>query len=441
MIFEFDSLAIDRAAVVEEAALRRMGVGAGDSIGWLALNHPRAIALLRACERIGARYVPLNWRLTGAELAAIARHAGLQHLLHDEAMAALAAQVRALVELPQSSAPGHEAGDVILVYTSGTTGESKGAIHTAAAMRANIAAAIDAQGLDAAARTLAVLPLFHVGGLCIQVLPTLAAGGVVRLHARFDAGTWLRDVAAWRPSTSLLVPATMRALIEHPRWATTDLSSLAFVNTGAQIVPRAFIDAFHARGVPVCQVYGATETGPVTLVLRPGEARAHAGSVGRPALGVEVQLIDSEVWVRGANLARGYHREPDAAAFAGGWFRSGDLAQRDAEGWYEIVGRSKDLIISGGENIHPAEIENLALGDPAVADAAVVGLPDPRWGEVPVLALVARSGVEIDLDRLRALFESRLARFKQPRRIVVLDALPKTALGKVRKSELVQRLA
>jgi fatty-acyl-CoA synthase len=440
-MFEFDAAAIERAADIEQAALRRLDVREGDSIGWLALNHPRAIALLRACERIGARYVPLNWRLTAGELATITRQAGLQHLLHDEATAALAAQVRGLVELPQPRAPGHEAGDLMLVYTSGTTGEPKGAIHTAAAMRANISAAIDAQGFDAATRTLAVLPLFHVGGLCIQALPTLAAGGVVRLHARFDAGAWLRDVAAWRPTTSLLVPATMRALIEHPRWAGTDLSSLAFVNTGSQIVPRAFIDAFHARGVPVCQVYGATETGPVTLVLRPGEARAHAGKAGRPALGVEVQLVDGEVWVRGANLARGYHREPDAAAFAGGWFRSGDLAQRDAAGFYEIVGRSKDLIISGGENIHPAEIENLALGDLAVADAAVVGLPDPRWGEVPVLAVVARKGLEIDLDRLRNLFESRLARFKHPRRIVVLDALPKTALGKVRKSELAQRLA
>ena len=138
-MFEFDALAIERAADVEQAALRRLGVREGDSIGWLALNHPRAIALLRACQRIGARYVPLNWRLTGAELAAIARHAGLQHLLHDEAMAALAAQVRALVDLPQPHAPGHEAGDLMLVYTSGTTGEPKGAIHTAAAMRANIA--------------------------------------------------------------------------------------------------------------------------------------------------------------------------------------------------------------------------------------------------------------------------------------------------------------
>ncbi len=433
---EFDALAVERAADAEEADLRRLGVRAGDSIGWLALNQPRALALLRACERLGTRYVPLNWRLAAPELAAIACHAGLQQLLHGEAMAALAAQVRALIELPQPRTPDHRPGDLMLVYTSGTTGAAKGAIHTASAMQANIAAAIDAQGFDGSTRTLAVLPLFHVGGLCIQVLPTLAAGGVVRLHERFDAGAWLHDVAAWRPTTSLLVPATMRALIDHPQWASADLSSLAFVSTGSQIVPRAFIDAFHARGVPVCQVYGATETGPVTLVLRPEQAMARPGKAGRPALGVDVQLVDGEVWVRAPNLARGYHREPDAPAFAGGWFRSGDLAECDTDGFYEIVGRSKDLIISGGENIHPAEIENLALGDPAVADAAVIGLPDARWGEVPVLALVARPGCGIDLDRLRALFAARLARFKQPQRIVVVDALPKTALGKVRKTEL-----
>jgi fatty-acyl-CoA synthase len=440
-MFEFDAAAIEGAADVEAAALRGLGLCAGDSIGWLALNHPRALALLRACERIGARYVPLNWRLAASELAAIVRHAGLQQLLHDEAMAALAGQVRALVALPQPRAPGHEGGDLMLVHTSGTTGQAKGAIHTALAMQANVAAAIDAQGLDASTRTLAVLPLFHVGGLCIQVLPTLAAGGLVRLHERFDAGAWLRDVAAWRPTTSLLVPATMRALIEHPLWAATDLSSLAFVNTGSQIVPRDLIDAFHSRGVPVCQVYGATETGPVSIVLRPAEAMAHPGKVGWPATGVEVQLVEGEVWLRGPNLARGYHREPDAPAFAGGWFRSGDLAECDAQGCYEIVGRCKDLIISGGENIHPAEIEHLALADPAVADAAVVGMPDPRWGEVPVLAVVARPGIALDLDRLRAVIEARIARFKQPRRIVVLDALPKTALGKVQKAELQRRLA
>lgn len=436
VVHEFGSAEIEALAEREAQSLDAAGLGEGDSIGWLALNSPRSLALLRACERRGLRWVPLNWRLAVPELAAIARHAGLQALWHDEAMAAPAAHVAQAAGLPQPRAPGHRSGDLMLAYTSGTTGEPKGAIHTAAAMRANIAAAVDAQGLDASTRTLAVLPMFHVGGLCIQVLPTLAAGGRVRLHERFDAGAWLNDVARWRPTTSLLVPATMRAIVEHPGWPMADLSSLAFVNSGSSIVPRDLIEAFHCRGVTVAQVYGATETGPVSIVLRPGEAMAHPGKVGRPALGVQVRLVEGEVWVRGPNMARGYHRDEASPAFADGWFRTGDLASIDADGCYEIVGRSKELIISGGENIHPAEIEHLALSDPAVADAAVVGLPDARWSEVPVLAVVLRAGAAFDEARLRAAFESSLARYKHPRRIVVVHALPKTALGKVRRSEL-----
>ena len=431
---------VDRAADAEVAALHALGVQRGDSIGWLGLNGLRPLALLEACQLLGARYVPLNWRLAAAELAAIAEHAGLQHLLHDEAMRELATQVHERVVLPQPPAPGHEDGDCLLVYTSGTTGEPRGAIHTVAGMQANIEAAIDAQDLGPSTRALAVLPLFHVGGLCIQVLPTLAGGGCVLLHARFDAGAWIDAVEQWRPTTSLLVPATMRALLKHPRWCVADLSSLQFVNTGSQVVPRHVIDAFHARGVPVCQVYGATETGPVTLVLRPDDALAHPGSVGRPALGVQVRLVDGEIRVRACNLARGYHREPNHAAFADGWFHSGDLARVDADGFYEVIGRSTDLIISGGENVYPTEIEQLALADAAVAEAAVVGITDACWGEVPVLAVVARPGMAIDLDRLRAAFVAGLARYKHPQRIVVLDALPKTALGKVRKALLAAAL-
>jgi fatty-acyl-CoA synthase len=432
---------IARLADDEVAALRAAGLGDGDSVGWLALNSPRALALLAACERIGARYVPLNWRLAAPELAAQVQHAGLQVLMHDDVMAALAREVTALAPLPQPRVAGHRPGDVMLVFTSGTTGEPKGAVHTVAGMRANIAAAIEALDIDAATRTLAVLPLFHVGGLCIQVLPTLAAGGRVRLHARFDADAWFDDVERWRPTTSLLVPAVMRTLIEHQRWALADLSSLAYVAAGSSIVPLGLIEAFQTRGVPVAQVYGATETGPVTLVLPPGDAMAHAGSVGRPARGVEVRLESSgELSVRAPNLARGYHARPDDAAFADGWFRTGDLAEALPGGRFRIVGRSKELIISGGENILPAEIEEVALADPGVAEAVAVGVPDARWGEVPVLAVVARAGQAPDLDALRAAFERRLARFKQPRRIVVLDELPKTALGKVARGTLAERL-
>jgi fatty-acyl-CoA synthase len=195
--------------------------------------------------------------------------------------------------------------------------------------------------------------------------------------------------------------------------------------------------------VPVAQIYGATETGPVSLVLRPEEALAHVGSAGRPVPGVEVRIVGGEVgelWIRGSNVMRGYHREPAAEAFRDGWFHSGDLGRRDADGFIEIVGRSKDMIISGGENIYPAEIENLLAGHPDIAEAAVVGIPDARWGEVPVLAVVPRAGRQVDVGRLPAAFEGRLARYKQPRQIVIVDALPKTALGKVRKPDLAQEL-
>ena len=431
-----------------EAAAKRLagqGIGAGAAYGWLGLNSADMLMALLACSRLGARFVPLNWRLAAAELRQIATHAGLVAWHADAGFDALDGMAPVPAESPGTDADAVD--DLLLAYTSGTTGQPRGALHTHAAMRANVDAAIDAQGFDTATRTLAVLPLFHVGGLCIQVLPTLAAGGVVRLQPRFDPDAWFDDVAVWRPTTSLLVPATMRALVEHSRWSRSDLSSLAFINSGSQIVPRALIDAFHSRGVPVCQVYGATETGPITLVLRPTEALAHAGGVGRPARGVQVRLgeagdaVEGEVQVRAPNLARGYHRAPDDAAFADGWFRTGDLARVDAQGWYTIVGRSKELIISGGENIHPAEIEQLAMADASVADAAAVGLPDARWGEVPVLALVARPGASIDLGALRSRLDASLARFKHPRRIVVLDALPKTALGKVQRSVLASRLA
>ncbi len=441
MNVEVDRAAVEAAAGAEAEALRSLGVAAGHTVAWLGLNGLRPLALLEACHRLGARYLPLNWRLAGMELAVIAQHAGVQWLLHDEAHAGLAAAVRALAALPRVPAEGHLAGDRLLVYTSGTTGAPKGAIHTAAGMAANIEAAIEAQGFDASTRTLAVLPLFHVGGLCIQVLPTLAAGGVVRLHERFDPGAWLQDVATWRPTTSLLVPAVMKAIVEHPAWPAADLSSLRFVNSGSQVVPEDLIRAFHARGVPVAQVYGGTETGPVSIVLRPEEALARVGACGRPAKGVQVRLgPDGEVLLKAPNLMRGYHASHQPAFDDQGWFHTGDLALQEPDGSYRIVGRSKELIISGGENIHPAEIENLLAQHPDVAECCVVGLPDARWGEVPVLVLVPRPGRTVDEAALRALFDARLARFKHPRRLVVAEALPKTALGKVQRAALADQL-
>lgn len=433
------------------AQYRHEGLGRGDLIGWLGHNAPAALAALLACARLGAVLVPLNWRLAAPELAAIARHAGLSALKHGPELAGLAAQVTALAPCTGPEAA-TQPGDAMLVYTSGTTGEPKGAMHTDAGLCANIDIALDMQDLTEADRVLAVLPMFHVGGLCIQVLPAVAAGAAVKLHARFEPGAWLHDVASWRPSTSLLVPAVMQYILSHPDWPAADLSSLRFVNSGSQVVPVALIEAFHARGVPVAQVYGSTETGPFSIALRPDEALAQVGGVGRPAPGVRLRLADAagrevapgdvgEIQLQAPNLMRGYHRLPPGTGFVDGWFATGDLARCDAQGWVTVVGRSKDLIISGGENIHPAEIENLLVGWPGVAEAAVVGVPDARWGEVPVLVIVPLAGATVDRAALQALFDRQLARFKHPRRIERVDSLPRTALGKVRKAALVQALA
>ncbi len=434
-----------------ERRCREEGLAAGDFIGWLGHNSAEMLAALLACARVGAVIVPLNWRLAPAELAAIARHAGLSALWHTPELAELARQV--LDTAPcRGLAAASEAGDLLAVHTSGTGGQPKAALHTQSGMLANLEIALAMQQLSAADRVLAVLPIFHVGGLCIQLLPALAAGAAIRLQPRFDAGAWLNDVASWRPTTSLLVPATMRAIVEHPLWPAADLSSLRFVNSGSSVVPLQLIEAFHARGVPVAQVYGSTETGPFSIALRPDQALDHAGQAGLPAPGVELRLVDAaghevvpgavgEIRLRGPNLMRGYHREPAGTGFVDGWFATGDLARADRLGFVTVVGRSQDLIISGGENIHPAEIENLAAGWPGVADAAVVGMPDPRWGEVPVLVLVARPGAAPDLEALRAMLATQLARFKQPRRIALVDSLPRTALGKVQKALLAASLA
>ncbi len=433
--------------VLTEAALQHLqqdGVQRGAIVAWLGHNSWDLLATLVACERIGAVLLPLNTRLAAAELARILKHAGAGHLMGTPDAEKLAAEVLATVLLQRGAAQGVVEGvidgDLLLVYTSGTTGAPKGAMHTRSGLQAGVLAAVAAQGLTAQSRVLSVLPLFHVGGLCIQTLPALAVGAKVLLHPRFDADAWFDAVATWRPTTTLLVPAVMKALIDHPRWPGADLASLAFVNSGSQIVPRTLIDAFHTRGVPVAQVYGATETGPVSIVLKPDEAMTHAGLTGRPALGVQLRLgDDGEILLKAPNLMRGYHRSSEPAFDEQGWFHTGDLARSHDGGFIEVIGRKSDLIISGGENIHPAEIEQLVAAMPGVASCAVVGVPDERWGEVPVLALVrlaGPAGAGLHAEAVKAALAPQLARFKWPARVVFVAALPTTALGKVARAEL-----
>jgi len=360
------------------------GVGQGDRVAWLGFNHELQLVTLVACARLGAIFLPLNFRLAVPELQQVMGDAQPRLLVHDthHADTAHALQVQGLQHthhdtlIATASPRGlplpdvHSALPLLLVYTSGTTGVPKGALHTQAALLANARASAWAHDFVPGDKVLSTLPMFHVGGLCIQTLPALLAGIEVVLHPRFDPTAWLGEMNTSRPTLSLLVPATMRALFEHPLWADTSLACLRGVMTGSSTVPVAYLETLHARGVPVGQVYGTTETGPVSIVLRLPDAIARVGASGWPQPEAQVKLIDAqgrevapgetgEVCLRAANLMRGYWSAQGVSGIGlqDGWFHSGDLGQRAQDGCITIVGRSKDMVISGGENIYPAEIE------------------------------------------------------------------------------------
>ncbi len=442
--------AADRAAAI---AWHTWGVRPGDRVAWLGANHPAQVALLFGLARIGAVLLPLNFRLAFAEWQRLVADCTPAHLVHDadwakaaqdlaRACGIAAHPLQALEQEAPDGAPVHGTADApaLLVYTSGTTGGPKAAVHTQAHLLANMRIAAQVQELGPADTVLTVLPLFHVGGLCIQTLPALYAGARVILHARFHPGDTLACIARERPTLTLQVPATLKALVEHPQWGTTELSCLRAVWAGSSLLPESLIAAFHARGIPVCNVYGATETGPFSIALPPAQAMDHVGSCGWPAPGVEARLGPphgdaAELLLRGPNIVQRYW--PDLPACDGqGWFATGDLAQQAADGSWRIVGRAKDLIISGGENIHPAEIEHALAQHPAVAECAAFALPDARWGELVAVAVVLLPGAAASEEELRAHLQQRLARFKLPRRWIFRAALPKTALGKVQRSRL-----
>ncbi len=453
----------------------RLGVGRGDRVAYLGTNHPDMLVLLFALARLGAMLVPLNFRLAAPEHQEILEDAGPRAVVVESDFAAQCKPLRAALAGtawvamhpvppgwrdwaeaaaggPARRPDGDDALPVLIVYTSGTTGQPKGAVHTQASILWNAVNATHLHDLIRGDHVLSSLPMFHVGGLNIQTLPALHAGAAVTLHPRFDPGAWLQDVAHRRPTLSVLVPATMRAVVDHQDWPRTDLSSLRLLITGSSPVPETLITAFHERGVPVGQVYGSTETGPISIYLRREDAFRRIGYAGKAAVHCEIRLVGAdgrdvpggevgEIWVKGLNVMQGYWNDPDNPAFQGGWFRTGDLAYQDTEGFYRVVGRSKDIIISGGENIYPAELENLLADCSDIAEAAVIGAEDPKWGEVAVAAIVKRPGSTLGEADVRELFEGRLARFKHPRRIVFMDALPKNAMGKVQKFELKKALS
>jgi len=445
------------------------GIGRGDRVAYLGFNTPECVILLFACARLGAVYLPLNWRLALPELDHVLGHAEPKVLItdspHRESAVGLvncrsectlidcANVVPASEDSDTTLAESNFGGDpdvpLLLVYTSGTTGQPKGAVLTQNALLFNALNSVHMHELTLSDHILTVLPMFHVGGLNIHTTPGLYVGATISIHPRFDPAATLAAIEKERPSLLVLVPATIAALIQQPNWQTTDLTSLRIVTTGSSIVPHSLIEVWHDRGVPVIQVYGSTETGPVALYQREEDAMMSVGSTGRGALHTEVRIVDDagedvkpgvsgELLLRGPNLFQKYWRDQSASvdAFETNWFLTGDIGYRDERGYVFINDRKTDVVISGGENIYPAELEQVLDGIDGIVEASVVGAADDKWGEIPVAVVVINEKVTITVEDILSAFDGRLARYKHPKAVSFVPTLPRNVMGKVLKHEL-----
>ena len=452
---------LDRRAGRLATGLAARGIGHGDRVATLTPNTPDHVATFFACARLGAILQPISWRLAAPEVAYQLSDADPALLLVAEEHDELARHAGADVEVARIGDPTLEAdGEVpaaaedddplLLVYTSGTTGKPKGALLTHANCFWTNLSFDRTAGVRDDDVVLQVLPQFHVGGWNVQALLAWWKGATVVIEPSFDPARALRLIAEERVTTMMGVPATYLFLAEEAGFVATDLSSLRLVVVGGAPMPPSLLETWQERGVEIVQGYGLTEAAPNVLCLPPEEARRKLGFAGKPYPHVDVALRDpetgkvvdgagvGELLVRGPNVFAGYWRNAAAteAAFVDGWLRTKDVAERDEEGFYRIAGRLEELVISGGENVYPAEIEGVLHAHPDVVEAAVVGVPDPRWGEVCAAFVVIREGASTDGEDLRDHCRERLARFKVPRTVTFVAELPRSSLGKVRKDAL-----
>ncbi|MFS8202733.1 acyl-CoA synthetase [Streptomyces sp. CWNU-52B] len=452
-------------------ALRARGVRRGDRVAYLGPNHPSYLETLFAAGTLGAVFVPLNIRLAGPEIAYQLDDSGAKVLVYGPSLAGLVAglpghsDVRTYVEVggeydqllaSAKDEPVDEpvsADDTcIIMYTSGTTGRPKGAMLTHANLTWNAVNVLVDQDLIADERALVSAPLFHTAGLNMLTLPVLLKGGTCVLAEAFEPAATFDLIERHRITFMFGVPTMFDQVARHPRWADADLSSLRMLSCGGSPVPTPLIAAYQERGLTFLQGYGMTEASPGTLFLDAEHAVAKAGSAGVPHFFSDVRVVrpdlapadvgeTGEVVVRGPHVMPGYWGLPEetAAVFSDGWFRSGDAARVDEDGYVTIVDRIKDMIISGGENIYPAEIEDQLLTHPDIVECAVIGVPDEKWGETPRAVVVPRSGAELDPAEVIASLAGRLAKYKIPKSVVLADELPRTASGKLLKSRVRSR--
>ena len=468
---------LDERTVRCALAWRRLGRGRGDRVAILAHNRVEYLEAFFAAGKTGSILVTLGTRLTAAELAPILEDSGARVVFYGGEFAAVVATLREAVEgvewaaLDDPQSPGDaryrdlvagvdpagfaptrcEPEDVhCLLYTSGTTGRPKGVMIPHRQVAWNGYNTVCCWQLRADDVSLIFTLLYYAGGLIAFLVPIFTVGGTIVLHRGFDPAEIWSTVERERATVMLGVPTIWQLLAEAPEFERCDLSSLRGLYSGGAPLPTWIAEIYQRRGLVFKQGFGMTEVGVNCFAMTAEDSVAKLGSIGKPMMHTEMRLVGAdgrdvpagevgEMWFRGPHVSLGYWNRPEATAEAyveGGWFRSGDLARRDEDGFFYIAGRAKEMFISGGVNVYPAEIEAVLLQHPGVRDAAVVGVDDPTWGEVGVAFVVPLQVGSAEEESLLAFLGERLARFKLPKRIVHRDALPRTAYGKVVKGEL-----
>ncbi|HEX7185106.1 MAG TPA: long-chain fatty acid--CoA ligase [Thermoanaerobaculia bacterium] len=455
-----------------------LGLETDDRVALLMDNRVEFLDAFFSAPKAGVIAVPLGTRLTAHELAGILADAapaafvyggehtetvrvlrGSVQVRHwvaldedgkaDPADASLAELAAAIPDAPWQPARRGSEDLHCLLYTSGTTGRPKGVMIPHRQVVWNGYNTVMGWQLQADDVSPIFTPLYHAGGTGAFLVPVFTIGGRIVLHRGFDAAEVWRTIEAERCTVVLGVPTLWKMLMEAPEFQTVDLSHVRWLISGGAPLPLYLIEAYQRRGVVFKQGYGLTEVGVNCFAMTVEESAAHAGSIGKPLMYTETRLVDEEgrdvpvgevgeLLLRGPHVCRGYWNNPEATAAAldaDGWFHTGDLARRDEQGFHTIAGRRKDMIISGGVNVYPAEIEGELLLLPGVRDAAVVGIPHPIWGEVGV-AFVVPGAEPMSAESLIELLSARLAKYKVPRELVFVDALPRTPYGKVVKGEL-----
>ena len=450
--------------------LRELGIGRGDRVGFLGHNSDTMVEVLFAVARLGAVALPLNTRLAPPETAFILSDCspsllvwapGFEDVVRSDAVADLGLRTLATGALPglhRAGGPLDESVDpddlFMVQYTSGTSGRPKGVMLTHANVTWNVANLLVDVDITSDEVALVTAPLFHTAALNQLLFPTLLKGGTAVIEARWEPERALDLIQELGVTFLFGVTSMYLSLAQSPRFATADLTTLRLALSGGAPLPDSLLRTYVDRGLMIVQGYGLTESSPGATMLRPADGLRKLGSAGTACFFSDVRVVGpdlapvdvgvpGEVLVQGPNVTPGYWGRPDATESAfvqlsggGGWLRTGDLATVDDEGYLRIVDRLKDMYISGGENVYPAEVENAVHTHPAVAECAVIGVPDARWGEVGRAVVTLREGATLTeaelLDHLRPL----LAGYKLPRSVVLVDALPHNASGKLQKARV-----